>query len=269
MRFQTKRSNQHSANTDRIVQGIPPMPRVERNFTDPRQLPGMDRLTASDGLTIVMAPVRYIPGVDSMPTQQLPPIVEDLPPSARHVDPVKGWERLHVEDNDLEPETPGRHAMDELMAAPDDIRELAVVAQRVIDDLGGPDTVVKDPARRASVRAFRHARDMQRAREARAAAAISSADKTLRGIRSMWNDWDGLLRDWNAALCGQEAVNAGYSLAAAYEENRQRVAEENVRRAAEGQPPLDATATTFTRGMVADLQQLIVQRATAGSAVSQ
>lgn len=233
--------------------------RPARNFQDPRQLPGMEQMTAQDGLTVMMPAVRPVPAVDSTPTRVLPPIqaaqsVENLtatqilppapvcaPPSARHVDPAKRTTTF-VEDNDLEPETPGRHALNELMAAPDDIRELANLPQRVIADFGGPDTVAKDPARRASVRAFRHARDMQRAREARAAAVISSADETLKRIHGTWNAWDKLLRDLVAGVYGQEAVTAQDQLTAAYEDGgtsaalytTQQLAQEIARRALAG-----------------------------------
>lgn len=249
LRFQTKRSNSNRTNADRIIQNIPPMPRAPRNFMDPRQLPGMGHLTASDGLTIVMAPVRHIPGVDSAPTQQLPPVAEELPPSARHVDPRAWHDRTHVEDNDLEPETPGRHALNELLAAPDDIRNLANVAQRVIDDLGGPDTAAKNPALNLAVRMFRHARDMSRAREARCAqddARLAAVDARIKAFAERWAHddahWDRVAQ---ALKAKQEASDAG-QLIQAY----------------------DAEGTAAALYKVDELSQVIVQRALAGSAVS-
>lgn len=245
---------------------LPVEPKQRPNFQDPTRLAGLASLVR-DGMTVIMPAVQpHWPAASLDDTQVLPVVSEPLPPSARHTDPVRHYyEQVMVEDDGMEPESRGKHVLDELKAEPDPVLEVADLPQRVIADFGGPDTVAKDPARRDSVRRFRHARDMQRSREARAAAAISSADETLRRIHDTFNAWDEKLREWNAALCGQEATIAGYSLAAAYEENRRRIAEANARRVAEGQPPLDATATTFTRGMAAELQQLIVQRATAGS----
>lgn len=250
MRFQSKRSNQHRANTDRVVQNIPPMPRAARNFMDPRQLPGMNRLTASDGLTIVMAPVRHIPGVDSAPTQQLPPVAEDLPPSARHVDPRAWHDRTHVEDNDLEPETPGRHALNELMTAPDPTLELAAAEQRVVTALVTGVPQVKNPAMRLAVRMFREARDMARAREARCAqdaARLTAVDARIKAFAERWAHddahWDRVAQ---ALKAKQEASDAG-QLIQAY----------------------DAEGTAAALYKVDELSQVIVQRALAGSAVAQ
>src|SRR6184192_1609693 len=54
---------------------------------------------------------------DSTATQVLPLVKAELPPSAQHVDPARWHDRTHVEDNDLEPQTRGRHVLDELKAA--------------------------------------------------------------------------------------------------------------------------------------------------------
>jgi hypothetical protein len=249
---------------------LPAEPKPRPNFADPSPLAGLASLPR-DGVTIIMPAVQQhwsAPASDD--TQVLPVVSEPLPPSAQHVNPLQAaLERVFAEEDDLERQSRGRHVLAELKAEPDVTEVLADLPQRVIADFGGPDTVAKDPARRESVRRFRHARDMHRARERKAAAAISSADQALQRIHDMWNDWDDYLRDWNAALCGREAVDAADSLTAAYEENKRRLAEINARLAEEDKPPLDATPTSFTRGMVAELSQLIVQRALAGAGAAQ
>lgn len=205
---------------------------------------------------------------DSATPQVLPLVKAELPPSAQHVDPARWHDRTHVEDDDLEPQTRGRHVLDELNAAPDIALDLAAVPQRVINGLGGPEPAVKDPSRRLAVRMFRHARDMQRAREARAEDALREADACSRRIREFGERWEQHLRDVEITRHGQRAVVAAEELTAAYEGNRRRIAEENARRAANGKEPLDVTATTFTRGMQAKLSDLLVKEALAGSAVT-
>lgn len=130
--------------------------RPVRNFTNPRQLPGLEHMTASDGLTVVM------PAARPAPTQILPPIqaaqdaanlsaTQILPapplapaPSARHVDPAKRTTTF-VEDNDLEPHSRGQHVLAELSAGPDIATELMAVQNHIHN--------IFDPMRRAEVAA--------------------------------------------------------------------------------------------------------------------
>lgn len=270
---------------------LPVEPKPTIDFADPSALRYVP--TARDGLTVMMPAVQPFRAANSMLTQVLSPIqaarsvenltatqilpsVSEVPPSARHVDPRAWHGRTHVEDNDLEPETRGRHALNELMAAdaetgmPDLVghNEPAPAVRgaygRIVAALAAPRPESLADAVRIARQAYKTGRDNRRW----FAEEESKLDACWRRIAKFNADWDEHLREWNAALCGQEAVDAGYSLAATYEENRQRIAEENARRLLAGKAPLDATPTSFTRGMVAELQQLIVQRATAGSAVA-
>jgi hypothetical protein len=222
---------------------------------------------AKDGMTVTLPVVREHWSVaDATTTQILPRIPADVPPSAQHVDPVKAYyQRTFVEDDGLELQSRGKHVLAELAALPDPAEELAAVPQRIIKALGGREAEVKNPKLQMAVRMFRHARDMQRAREARAQRALADADACSRMMREFGEKWDRKLREEEVARHGQRAVVAAEELAATYEGNRLRIAEENARRAADGKPPLDATATTFTRGMVAKIQAMLVDEAKVGS----
>lgn len=237
---------------------VPPRPAID--FRDPTRLPFVAPMSQRG--TVIMPVVQ---SEDTTATQILPAVPTDVPPSAQHVNPRAWHARTHVEDDDLEPQTRGRHALDELMALPDPAQELATAPQRIIQALGGPEPEVKNPRLGLAVRMFRHARDMQRTREARAEQALASADACSRMMREFGEKWDRTLREAEIARHGQRAVVAAEELTATYENNRRRVAEENARRAAAGQPPLDATATTFTRDMAAKIQQMLVDEAKAGS----
>lgn len=130
--------------------------RPARNFADPRQLPGLEQLTASDGLTVMMpvvrpAPTQILPPLQAAQnaanlsaTQVLPALSVDAPPSAAHVNPAKQTTTF-AEDNDLEPEPRGRHVLAELTAGPDIATELMAVQSHIHN--------IFDPMRRAEVAA--------------------------------------------------------------------------------------------------------------------
>lgn len=220
-------------------------------------------------------PATALAGTLPLPHGYLP-----APPSAQHADPARWYDRTHVEDNDLEPQARGRHALDELKAAD---------AETDMPDLVGHDEPA--PAIRgaygrivAALAAPRPESLADAVRIARQAYRISKGnrrwfveeetklDACWRRIAEFNADWDRQVRDTEIARHGRRAVVAAEELTAAYEENRLRIEQENARRAADGRPLLDVTATTFTKGMQAKVKALLVEEALkeplAGSAVS-
>lgn len=148
------------------------LPRV-----DPSALPAVYQHTPP-------VPATALAGTLPLPHGYLP-----APPSAQHADPARWYDRTHVEDNDLEPQSRGRHALDELSAMPDPAQGLTDAPTRIIRALGGPEPEVKDPSLRLAVRLFRAARDMGRAREARcreADARLAIADARIRAFAERW-----------------------------------------------------------------------------------
>lgn len=240
-----KPTNHRKATTARIVQ-TPTMARRPRSgapdqtllmaavpagpdFRDPSLLPGMKALTARDGITVILPSVReHWAAEDATTTQILPKVSAPLPPSARHVDPVKAYyEQTFVEDDGSEPHARGRHVLNELKALPDPAAELAQSPQRIIKALGGPEPEVKDPAKRLAVRLFRAARDMGRTREARCDqddARLNAVDARIREFADRWahddKHWDKVARTLNAK---QEATDAS-TLTAAYVDGGTEVA---------------------------------------------
>lgn len=241
---------------------VPPRPAID--FRDPTRLPFVAPMSQHG--TVVMPVVR---SEDETATQILPAVPAEVPPSAQHVNPARWYERLVVEDESADsPAQPshGRHVLNELN---DDMPDLvghdepAPVVQsnysRVVAALTPPETLA------GAVRIARRAHAMFVARRHRLDEDESRLDACWRRIEEFNADWDRQIRDAQIARHGQRAVVAAENLTAAYEINRRRVAEENARRAAAGQPPLDATATTFTRDMAAKIQQMLVDEAKAGS----
>jgi hypothetical protein len=244
----------------------PPKPGID--FRDPTRLPFVAPMSQRG--TVIMPVVQT---EDAVTTQILPAIAADVPPSAQHTDPARWYERLVVEDESADsPVRPGRgrHVLAELKASDDGMPDLvghdepAPVVQgnysRVVAALAPPETLA------GAVRIARRAHSMFVARRHRLDEDESRLDACWRRIAEFNADWDRQLRDAEIARHGQRAVVAAEELAATYENNRLRVEQENARRAADGEAPLDATATTFTRDMVAKIQQMLVDEAKAGSA---
>lgn len=246
---------------------LPPYPHTE--YTPMSAHPAPLSLPA---VTQVLPVVRR-PVADSTATQVLPriPTMPVLP--AGHADPTRlYYERTFVEDDGLEPQSRGRHVLDELRAAdaetgmPDLVNhaDAAPAVQgaysRVVAAMAPPDSLA------GAVRIARRAHAIFVARRRNLVEAESKVDACRRRIAEFNADWDRELRDAQVARHGQRAVVAGEELAAVYEGNRLRIAEENARRAADGEKPLDVTATTFTRDMQAKIQQMLVSEAKAGSA---
>jgi hypothetical protein len=250
---------------------IPVEPKLPVDFRDPSRLPHVAPLARGEGFAVQLPLTQVLPVVDLAATQPLP-VVRDLPPSAQHADPARWYERLVVEDesaDSLAQPSHGRHVLDALRAADSNIPDLvghdepAPTVQgnyrRVVAALAPPDTLA------GAVRIARRAHAMFVVRNRRLVEDESRLEACHRRIAEFNADWDRQLRDAEIARHGQRAVVAAENLTAAYEANRRRVAEENARRAADGRPPLDATATTFTRGMAARIQQMLVDEAKAGS----
>ena len=248
----------------------PPKPGID--FRDPTRLPFVAPM-AQDGLTVVLPAVQnHWVTADATATQILPQIPADVPPSAQHADPSRWYERMVVEDESADSPVQsgrGRHVLAELKAADAGIPDLvghdepAPAVQnnysRVVAALAPPDTLA------GAVRIARRAHAMYVARRRRLVEDESRLDACRRRIAEFNADWDRQLRNAEIARHGQRAVVAAENLTAVYETNRRRVAEENARRAADGRPPMDATATTFTRDMAAKIQQMLVDEAKAGS----
>ncbi|NUQ98894.1 MAG: hypothetical protein HOY79_20815 [Streptomyces sp.] len=209
----------------------------------------MAPLATGDGFGVKLPVTQVIPVVDLTATQPMPAIRPDAAPSAQHMHRAQPTTTF-VEDNDLEPQSPGRHALNDLMALPDPALELAAAPQRIIKALGGSEPQVKDPTKRLAVRLFRAARDMSRAREARCNqedARLRAIDARIKEFASRWAHddahWDRVAAVLKAK---QEATDAG-QLVKAYED--------------------DGTAAALY--VVQELSHEITRRALAGSGVAQ
>ncbi|WP_041540259.1 hypothetical protein [Catenulispora acidiphila] len=201
-------------------------------------------LDVTQVLPVVTAPRR---SVDTAATQLLP-VAVDMPPSVMHADPTRWHDRTHVEDNDLEPESRGRHVLDGLKAEQDPALELAQAEQRVVSAMVTGVPRVKNPAMRLAVRMFREARDMGRARESRLAqddARLDATDARIKAFAERWAHddahWDRVAQVLKAK---QEASDAG-QLTAVY----------------------DADGTAAALYKVDELSHEIVQRARAKAGV--
>lgn len=245
---------------------LPPYPHTA--FTPMSGHPAPPRLLDATQVLPVIREQRPI--ADSTTTQILPRTPAALSPSAQHVNLARQYyQRTFVEDNDLDPQSRGRHVLEELKAEDSGMPDLVSHADtapavqgaygRVVAALAQPDSLA------GAVRIARRAHAMFVARRHRLDEDESRLDVCWRRIEKFNADWDRQIRDDQVARHGQRAVVAGEELAAAYEGNRLRIAEENARRVADGKAPLDATATTFTRGMAAKIQQMLVSEAKAGS----
>lgn len=225
-----------------------PKPAVD--FRDPSRLPHVAPLAQGNGFAVSLPQTQVLPVVDLAATQPLPVVSQPVPPSARHVDPRAGWSRVHVEDNDLLPETRGRHVLAELKALPTPDEELAAAEQRVVTAMVTGVPQVKNPALRLAVRMFREARDMARAREARCAeedARLAAIDDRIKEFAQRWAHDDAHWDKVAAALQRKQQASDAGQIEKAYDEGGTQVA-------------LD---------MVTQVKDLIVQRALAGSGVSQ
>lgn len=206
--------------------------RPVRNFADPRQLPGLERMTASDGLTVLMPAVQAAPIADSTPTQILPPVAEDLPPSAQHADPARRTTTF-VEDNDLEPQTRGRHVLAELKDDPETTAVLVAVQQRAHTVLDAYDpwrqVVAAARANDERMRAFAAKSDAWQNRFEREFETWSAGfKKSLAATRANWAETSGRT---NAARLEMDYRDGGTS-AALY--TTQQLAEEIARHEAAG-----------------------------------
>jgi hypothetical protein len=225
---------------------VPPRPAID--FRDPTRLPFVAPM-AQDGMTVILPAVRdHWTAEDATTTQILPAVPAVQPPSVQHANPRAWHNRTHVEDNDLEPTSRGKHVLAELRALADPNEELAAAPSRIIKALGGPEPEVKNPSLRMAVRLFRAARDLRRAREAHLTqddARLDAVDARIRAFAQRWSHDDEHWDKVDAALrAKQEASDAG-QLTQAYEG--------------------DGTAAALYK--VDELSRLIVQRARANAGV--
>lgn len=288
MRFKNRRPSQHRASAaDRIVQ-YPSMarrPSASGSHAETQLMEAVREPSAEDFLTRglpAVSPAAVLPPyphtaftpmsghqaparpldvtqvlpvvresvADATATQPMPriPAQAALPPSAQHVDPRAWHDRTHVEDNDLELPTPGRHVLDGLMAMPDPAKELTAAPSRIIKALGGPEPEVKKPSLRVAVRLFRAARDMRRTREDhcnRDDARLNAVDARIKSFADRWAHDDAhWVRVAEVLAAKQEASDAGL-LTKAYAD--------------------DGTAAALYK--VEELSHMIVQRARANAGV--
>lgn len=184
---------------------IPAAPKPLVDFRDPSRLPHVAPLVNGDGFAVALPATQVLPVVDVAATQQLPAVPSDPPPSAQHADARAGWSRMHVEDNDLEPQTRGRHVLAELTAGPDIATELMAVQSHIHN--------VYDPWIRAEV--------AQRANDDRMRAFAAKCDAWETRYEREFESWAQQFRKALAATRARWAETSGRTnaerLAKAYE----------------------------------------------------
>lgn len=169
-----------------------------------------------------------VPATAVAGTLPLPSAYMPTPVPAQHVNPAEWHSRTHTEDNDLEPQSRGRHALAELTRANDETTLIAVqqLAHAALDGY--------DPMRRAEalahasderMRAFAAQWDAWETRYEREFESwVVKFKKALAATRSAWAETSGRT---NAARLAMD-YNAGGTSAALY--TKDQLAQEIARR---------------------------------------
>lgn len=170
-------------------------------IADPEITRELPRVHPSD-LPAVYHHTAPVPATALAGTLPLPPNYLPVPPSAQHANPRLWHDRTHVEDNDLESQSRGRHAIDVLKAVEDDVvAGLLAVQQRAHTALDAYDPM-------------RQAENLARANDERMRAFAASWDAWETRYERSFESWARRFKDALAATRAAWAVTSGRTNAA-------------------------------------------------------